>query len=303
MHLNELTAYLDSIGEASVSYKRDLMLSSVSTFKIGGKADMGVYPKDKETFCKVLSFMKEKGIRYTVIGNASNVLFSDEGYRGVIVFTSKMAKIRIVEECVFAEAGATLAQISARVLEAGLGGLEFAYGIPGSFGGAVFMNAGAYGGCIEDVLGYAEVYDVNAEKTRRIHASEMKLGYRHSICMDEELIVLSAALTLKKADREDIKSLMDEFSAKRKEKQPLEFPSAGSVFKRPDGYFAGKLIEDAGLKGYTVGGAQVSEKHAGFIINRGGATSCDVINLIEHIKDTVRKRFGVELDCEIRYIG
>lgn len=302
MSIEELTGFLDSRQTDGISYKRDLLLSNYSSFKIGGKADVGIFPKTKEAFCEAINFLENRKMKYTVIGKGSNVLFADEGYRGAIVFTEGLCEIKTGIDTVYAECGASLFSLSSKILSASLSGFEFAYGIPGSVGGAVYMNAGAYGKSISDVLQSAEVYDCRNGRILSLDSEQMDFAYRHSICMDENYTVLSATFKLNKGNSEEIKTAMDEIYARRKDKQPLEYPSAGSVFKRPEGYFAGKLIEDSRLKGFSIGGAQVSEKHAGFIVNKGGASAKDVLSLIKHIRYTVLNNFGVLLECEIRYI-
>ncbi|MBQ3593659.1 MAG: UDP-N-acetylmuramate dehydrogenase [Clostridia bacterium] len=276
-------------------------MASHTSFKVGGPAKVVAVPSDEKQLANVITLCKD--IRYVLIGNGSNVVFSDEGYDGVVILTHGMNRCEIIkkeddEVFVLADAGTTLSALASFAKTNALTGLEFACGIPGSVGGAVFMNAGAYGGEISDVI-----YSVKCLGDEEYVLSEKSdFSYRYSKYMDSKDVILSAVFKLKTGDSEKITALMKENLAKRKEKQPLEYPNAGSVFKRPEGYFAGKLIEDAGLKGYTVGGAQVSEKHAGFIINIGGATAKDIKNLVAYIKNTVKNRFGVDLECEIRFI-
>lgn len=277
-------------------------MSMHTTFRTGGPADIFVLPKDEE-LAEVIKLCKQYDEPYLVIGNGSNLLVSDAGIRGVVIEIGKpMAEIVVEGECIRAGAGAMMSAIATRAAEASLTGFEFASGIPGTIGGAVVMNAGAYGGEIRDVLVSVRVLDREGS-VRELKASELDLSYRHSIVPREGYIILEACLRLEKGDRTAIRSRMEELKELRVTKQPIEFPSAGSTFKRPEGYFAGKLIQDAGLKGYTVGGAQVSEKHSGFVINRGKATSADVRQLILDVQEKVYKEFGVHLETEVKLLG
>ena len=282
-----------------------LPLSSKSSFKIGGKADLAVFPKNASELEYIAAYLKDREIPYIVVGNGSNILFEDEGYRGCVIFTEKMNEVSIDGNRVTAGAGMSLTALASKAKAASLTGLEFAYGIPGSVGGAVVMNAGAYGGQVSDVLESCEVFDAEKCECYTLTKEEAELSYRHSIMSENKnLICISATFTLKEGNRDEIDAVMRDLMQRRVSKQPLEYPSAGSVFKRPaPDLFVGKMIEDSGLKGYTVGGAQVSEKHAGFIINIGGATASDVLGLVEHIKGVIRANYGVELECEIRRVG
>lgn len=247
--------------------------------------------------------MKEKNVPYYIIGNGSNLLVGDLGYRGAIIqIYQKMNQIRTEEEYIYAEAGALLSKIAAEALSKELTGFEFASGIPGTLGGAVMMNAGAYGGEIKQVIQEATVLTKNGEIVTRT-VDEMELAYRSSIFSKNEEIVLSAVLKFEKGKKESIRARMDELKEQRVTKQPLEYPSAGSTFKRPEGYFAGKLIQDAGLRGFQVGGAQVSEKHCGFVINRDHATAADIVSLMEQVSDKVEAQFGVRLEPEVKQLG
>ena len=272
-----------------------------TTFKVGGSARLMVYPKSAEDTAEIVKLCKARGIRLLAIGNGSNLLVSDNGINAcVICFGSDFSDIRLIDnETVFAESGASLMKICRFALENGLSGLEFAYGIPGSCGGAAFMNAGAYGGEMKDVLYKCAHIDENGN-IGFLEGEDMKLSYRHSAYYDNGCIITGLYLKLKKADKKDIKAKMDDLLQRRKDKQPLEYPSAGSTFKRPEGYFAGALIEECGLKGKTVGGAQVSEKHAGFVINIGGATCKDILELCAACSKTVMEKKGVKLEMEIR---
>ena len=274
-----------------------------TTFRIGGPADFFLLPETEEEVLAVLDFCKEKGLPRTVIGNGSNLLVSDAGYRGaVIAIDRNMSEIRVEGNRVIAQAGALLAQLATAAREAGLTGLEFAGGIPGSVGGAVAMNAGAYGGEICDTL--ERIRAIDAEGTLRdVPAKELALSYRTSRVKEEGWIVLEATFALEEGDREEIAARMEELKAARAEKQPLNLPSAGSTFKRPPGNFAGKLIMEAGLAGFAVGGAAVSEKHCGFVVNQGGATADDVYRLIREVTARVRAASGITLEPEVRFLG
>ncbi len=280
--------------------QENLPLAKHSSFKIGGPADLAAFPRTKEELASLLALAKEKNIRTLVVGHASNMLFDDAGFRGLVIFTTAMKTVQWGEDFVEADAGASLTAIAGEAARRGLSGLEFAYGIPATVGGAVYMNAGAYGSEIACTLTESTYYGENGIAARPLE--EHSFSYRKSIYQKSGEIVLSARFSLKKGDAEEIKKLCEDRMAARKEKQPLEFPSAGSVFKRPEGHFAGALIEQCGLKGHRIGGAEVSEKHAGFIINRGGATSRDVLSLIEYIRAEVMKAFGVYLETEVIHI-
>ena len=280
-------------------------LAPHSTFRIGGEARLAAMPDSTERIIDAVKAAKEEELDFIVIGNGSNVLFSDKGYDGLVIFTRYADSVVIKGNRGCADAGAPFTKLAVTVKNAGLTGLEFAYGIPGSVGGAVYMNAGAYNGEASQVVASSTAYDDLTGEVRVISKAEHNFGYRTSVYSQnkDRLTVLSAEFELKEGDSAAIWETMQDLIRRRREKQPLEYPNAGSVFKRPQGYFVGKLITDAGLKGYTIGGAQVSEKHAGFIINRGGATAEDVLRLVEHIQNTVRDQFGVSLECEINFKG
>ncbi|MEE3419514.1 MAG: UDP-N-acetylmuramate dehydrogenase [Lachnospiraceae bacterium] len=281
----------------------DEPMSRHTTFRIGGPCDYFVTPSSLEDTRTLITFLKEEDMSFFVMGNGSNLLVADEGYRGIIVsFGRKLSSIAVKDEEIRAEAGAFLSSIAREALQHSLTGFEFASGIPGSLGGACVMNAGAYGGDMSQVLTAVTAIDREGG-IHRIAAGDLRLGYRHSIFMENDWIVAAADLKLAHGDEDAIRGRMDELREKRQEKQPLEYPSAGSTFKRPEGYFAGKLIMDAGLRGYTVGGASVSEKHCGFIINRGGATSGDVRQLIRDVQKRVYEDAGVELQPEVCFLG
>ena len=278
-------------------------LSLITGFRTGGRAIICT-PEDPEAFARVLRAVRESGIPYRVLGNGTNTFALDRGYEGVVLRTRNAFRgVSAEGETVSAGAGASLAEACRAALDASLTGLEFAYGIPGSLGGAVYMNAGAYGGEMKDVLRSVTVYDCEAGLFRDVDASELELSYRHSLLHERrDLIVTRALLQLKPGDREEIRAAMDDLMGRRIAKQPLEYPSCGSTFKRPEGAYAAKLIEDCGLKGYAVGGAQVSAKHSGFVINRGGATSDDVLAVIDYVRETVLRETGYLLECEIEVL-
>lgn len=281
----------------------DEPMSRHTTFRVGGPADFFVTPKAKEEVRDVIRICKEVGMPYYIIGNGSNLLVSDAGYRGVIVQIYKeMNEVKVEGDLVKAQAGALLSGIAAKALGAELSGFEFASGIPGTIGGACVMNAGAYGGEMKDVLESVTVL-TGEGKIIELGRNELELGYRTSVIAKKGYIVLGAVLKLERGDGEKIKTYMDELKEKRVTKQPLEYPSAGSTFKRPEGYFAGKLIEDAGLRGFQVGGAQVSEKHCGFVINRDHATAADIMELMRQVQIRVKENSGVDLEPEVKRLG
>ena len=275
-----------------------------TTFRAGGCADVFVTPQSITEAADIVRLLLAQNAEYTVIGNGSNLLVSDNGYRGCIVcMGNETGNINVRDNTITAGAGALLSRIANTAYEKGLAGLEFASGIPGTLGGAVVMNAGAYGKEMKDVIESVNLLDAKTGGTVIFSGEDMKFDYRTSVVKEHPYIVLEATLKLEEGNREDIKEQMDELAKRRKEKQPLEFPSAGSTFKRPEGYFAGKLIEDAGLKGCRIGGACVSEKHSGFVVNKGGATASDIIKLIKKIRMTVNEKFGVMLEPEVVILG
>lgn len=281
---------------------KDEPMSRHTTFRIGGPADYFVCP-DREQIAEVLAVAKKCGMAITVIGNGSNLLVGDKGIRGLVVeIGSAMNQIMVDKNHITAGAGALLSQVAAKAAAAELGGMEFAAGIPGSVGGAVTMNAGAYGGEMKDILRAVTVLTPEGE-SKTLDVSEMDLSYRHSCVPEQQYIVLEAEIELGYKPEEEIRAQMEELRNKRIEKQPLEYPSAGSTFKRPEGYFAGKLIMDAGLRGYRVGDAQVSEKHCGFVINRKNASAQEVRQLMQDVQDKVKAQFGVMLEPEVKMLG
>ena len=288
---------------AGIAYKENEPLAAHCTFKIGGPARLFVQPADRAQLCRAVALCKAQGVRYYLLGNGSNILFADEGYDGAVLDISSMQDaVEVHGTQLTAGAGVRLSALCKTALEHGLTGLEFAYGIPGTVGGAVYMNAGAYGGEMKQVV--ERVHFLEADGTPGVMSGEdLAFGYRKSAFMGTKRIITSAELRLESGAEAEITAKMEDFMRRRREKQPLELPSAGSVFKRPEGYFAGVLIEQCGLKGFAVGGACVSEKHAGFIVNKGGATCADVEALIRAIQDTVFQATGVELEPEIRRIS
>ena len=295
--LEEIRAALPEL----VVYQKEPMKKH-TTFRVGGPADLYVCPK-KQELPVILGLAKKKGLAVTVIGNGSNLLVGDKGIRGLVIEVgAHMNEVEVQGNILRAQAGALLSQVAAKAAAAGLGGMEFAAGIPGSMGGAVTMNAGAYGGEMKDVIRQVTVLTPECEQ-KVLSREELDLSYRHSCIPKNHFLVLEAELSLMPAPEQEIRAKMAELREKRVEKQPLEYPSAGSTFKRPEGYFAGKLIMDAGLRGYAVGDAQVSEKHAGFIVNTGTATTDDIINLMDFCKKTVYEKFGVMIEPEVRITG
>ncbi len=283
--------------------KRDEPMRYHTTFAIGGPAELFLLPKTAEDLAAAISVLKKREVPFLLLGNGSNMLVSDNGVKGAVVCTSELNKISVGKNGkIIAEAGALLAGIARKAQRSGLTGFEFAGGIPGSLGGAIFMNAGAYDGQMALVTEQTTYLDEKGE-FRELLGDEHKFDYRRSIFKEHpDWTIVRSTLRLKDGDPAKILDKMNDFSQRRRDKQPLNYPSAGSTFKRPKGYFAGQLIQDAGLKGVSVGAAQVSEKHAGFLINRGGASFNDMIGLIEKVQKTVREKFGVDLECEVRII-
>ena len=293
--------FCDLLGEDRVFTEE--AMSQHTTFKIGGPADYFLMPDKGEDVGRVIKICKEKEIPYFILGNGSNLLVGDGGYRGAVIqIYRNMSSVTVEGNEITAQAGALLSAVAAAAKNASLTGFEFAGGIPGTIGGAVVMNAGAYGGEMKDVL--TEVTVMNAEgDIFTLPTEELELGYRTSIIKTAGYIVLVAKIRLKEGDPEVIRETMKDLTIRRTTKQPLEYPSAGSTFKRPEGYFAGKLIMDSGLAGYQVGGAQVSEKHCGFVINAGDATARDVRTLMDNVRDIVYKKYGVTLEPEVKFLG
>jgi UDP-N-acetylmuramate dehydrogenase len=297
----KVEAYARESGEG-ISVLADEPMSRHTSFRIGGPAGLFLAPASREALSFLIRAAAEEGVRTFILGNGSNVLFDDAGFDGAVVATGAFDEIRIEGCAIAAGAGASLSSVCKAARDASLTGLEFAYGIPGSVGGAAVMNAGAYGGEISSVLETSESLDPRTGEIRSLTLPQHRFGYRDSVYRHENRIVLSVRFRLAEGNEDEITAKMNDFAGRRVAKQPLEYPSAGSVFKRPEGRFVGQMVEESGLKGYRIGGAEVSEKHAGFIVNRGGATSSDVLALAEHIRETVRRNYGVELECEIIHV-
>lgn len=283
-------------------------LSAHTTFRIGGPAAYYLIPENRDEVSEALDFAKEKGLPFYVLGRGSNMLFDDEGYPGVIVEIGRgMERMSVEKELdetvrVVAQAGITMSSMAMQLAEAGLTGFEFAGGIPGTLGGGITMNAGAYGGEIRDCIQDATVM-TESGGILVLTRDQLELGYRTSVIQHERYLILEGSFLFKRGEKEEILARMRELNQRRRDKQPLEYPSAGSTFKRPEGYFAGKLIEDAGLRGYRVGDAQVSEKHCGFVVNRGNATAAEVRQLIRDVQEQVQEKFQVRLEPEVRIIA
>lgn len=283
--------------------KVDEPMKNHTTFRVGGPADIFVMPRTPDEVRRIVDLCNQENEPYYILGNGSNLLVSDQGYRGVIIqLYREMNRIELEGDIVKAQAGALLSAVANRALEAELTGFEFAAGIPGTLGGACVMNAGAYGGEMKDVLKEVTVLTPEGTMTA-IPGDELELGYRTSIIAKKGYIVLEAKIQLKHGEKDAIKAIMDDLKERRVSKQPLEYPSAGSTFKRPEGYFAGKLIQDAGLRGFQVGGAQVSEKHCGFVINKEHATANDITELMRQVSEKVEEQSGVRLEPEVKRLG
>ena len=301
MNLNFYNRMMDIIDEKRIY--TDEPMKKHTTFRVGGNADFFVIPKTVEEVKQTIMLCVEQDMPYYILGNGSNLLVGDKGYRGVVIQIYKeMNNVFVDGQKIKVQAGALLSKIGSVALEAGLTGFEFAAGIPGTMGGAVVMNAGAYGGEMKDVLEEVTVLTKEGE-VLILSKEQLDMGYRTSVVAKKDYIVLKATIALELGDRDAIKARMDELKVQRTTKQPLEFPSAGSTFKRPEGYFAGKLIQDAGLRGFQVGGAQVSEKHCGFVINKGDATAADIVELMKQVSERVKEKFGVELEPEVKILG
>ena len=298
----EYKAFEEFCDLSKIEYCKNESMKLHTSFKIGGEADLFVTVHTEKELREVIIKAKSLGIPYFVLGKGSNLLVSDKGIEGIVINLSFLDSISVDGECIKAGAGATLAAVCNVALEHSLSGLEFAFGIPGSVGGAIYMNAGAYGGEMSHTVVSAE-YITDDGEIKTVSIEDMELGYRTSIFKKGGMIVTSVTFKLESSDNAEIKAKMCDFIERRKSKQPLEYPSAGSTFKRPEGYFAGALIEKNGLKGRSVGAAQVSEKHAGFVINTGEATCSEVLKLIDEIKKTVKDADNVELETEVIFVG
>lgn len=277
-------------------------LSDYTTFRVGGPAEILAKPQTEEALCSLLDWVKSEAVPFLLIGNGSNLLVRDGGFDGLVIHIGNaLGDVRMEGNCLIAQAGALLSKVATVAADNSLAGMAFAHGIPGSLGGAVYMNAGAYGGEMSQIIEWVRVWTPDGVK--KWNVDEMGFGYRHSRLMEENAVVLAACLKLQVGEREAIRSQMKELMQQRKSKQPLEYPSAGSFFKRPQGHFAGALIENAGLKGFTIGGAQISEKHAGFLINHNHATAADVLNVMRAVQEKVFEETGVQMENEVRIVG
>ncbi len=278
-------------------------MSRHTTFRVGGPADCLIAVENGSQLQKLQEYLGKVEIPFVVLGNGSNVLVSDKGYRGIVLqISDKMNQIRVVGSTIIAQAGALLSQVARVAMEHGLTGLEFASGIPGTVGGGVVMNAGAYGGEMSQVVCKVTAAKQDGE-ILELDNETMEFGYRYSTIRNHPIIVTEVTFSLQEGDREQIKATMEDLASRRREKQPLEYPSAGSTFKRPEGHFAGKLIMDAGLRGFQIGGAKVSDKHCGFVINTGNATAADVMDVIQEVRAIVKDKFNVELEPEVVFLG
>ena len=301
MDIKQFSQLLQTKLPQNIIFENEIM-KNYTTFRIGGKADVIVKPTSYEEVSTAVKLCKENNIPYYILGNGSNLLVADEGYRGVIIqIYNGLDEVIVEGNKITAQAGALLSKIATKAMENSLTGLEFAHGIPGTLGGAVVMNAGAYDGEMKNVLVTCDVLDEEGNIVTLTN-EQLELGYRTSIIQKKNYIVLGATMQLEKGNQEEIKAYMKDLMKRRRDKQPLDKPSAGSTFKRPVGYFAGKLIMDSNLRGYQVGGAMVSEKHCGFVVNADGATCKDVETLIKHVQEVVKEKFQVELEAEVKIL-
>jgi len=293
--------YIDIIKPIHPNVLQEEPLSRHTSFRVGGPAELLVKTENSKEFVFLVETCKKHNIPFVVLGDGSNTLVSDNGLRGVVICTNRMNDIQILDNNrISAQAGAKLSKVAEVACNTGLAGFEFASGIPGTVGGAIYMNAGAYDGTVGE---FCESVTLLGEDVFTKAGSEMEFGYRKSYAQNTGLIILDATFALSPGNPEDIRNKMKELNNRRRQTQPLEYPSAGSTFKRPEGYFAGKLIQDSGLKGFSIGGAQISEKHAGFVINTGGATATDIYNLIKEVQKRVYENFGVHLETEVKLLG
>ena len=294
--------YTDFLDTKNIEYRLNEPMCRHTTFRIGGEASYYVLPKTEEEFISAFESAYESEMPVFVCGNLSNIVFADEGFDGAVIDTRMMNSLLVEGNLILAQAGATLTSVSRLALERGLTGLEFSYGIPGTVGGGVFMNAGAYGGQLSDVTVKVRAYDIASKRIVELNREECEFSYRHSIFSEGNMLILSAVFSLESGERESIRILMNERMQARRDMQPLELPSAGSVFKRPEGYFVGKMMDDLGLKGLRVGGIEVSRKHGGFMVNVDNGTCADLIALISTVKERVYAAYGVTLECEIGFV-
>lgn len=302
--MNNTEKIISGAEKAGIEYRLNAPMSEYTSFKTGGPADVLILPKNEPELRRVLSLCYDEEIRPFIFGNGSNLLVSDDGIRGVSVrLASNFDEIRLLnDDMIFCTAGTKLAKLCNFALENSLTGLEFAYGIPGTAGGAAYMNAGAYGGEMKDVLVSCNHLDYSGNPGR-LNGEQLGLSYRRSAYTDKYFVITGITVKLQKGDKDEINAKMKDILQRRVDKQPLDLPSAGSFFKRPEGYFAGALIEQCGLKGFSVGGAQVSEKHAGFVVNKGGATTAEIMELGRAVSEKVLNETGVKLEMEVKYIG
>ncbi len=298
-----MKALLEALRAQGITVRENCLLSVYSSFRVGGVARAIALPDTRERLLETLNLARASGIRFSVFGNASNVVFADDGYNGLVIFTGECKSYYLHDGCIYADAGLSLGKLAMLACERNLSGGEFLFGIPGTVGGGVFMNAGAFGGSMADICIASDYWNAETGEVCRLLGADHAFGYRTSAYeAHPEWVLLGAYFSFEFGDATDIRARMEDYLGRRRTTQPLEYPSAGSVFKRPEGHFAGKLIEDCGLKGCTVGGAQVSVKHAGFIVNVGGATAADIRALVSHIQRTVESATGVSLECEIRFV-
>ncbi len=301
--MNSVASIKKKLDEIGVSYLEDEPMAAHTTFRIGGPALLYIRPRSVEELVAAVRLFQDTNMPITIVGKGSNLLVSDAGYPGVILSTESMTEISICENVVTCAAGASVTAAAVAARDGELSGMEFLYGIPGSAAGAVFMNAGAYGGQIADILSSSIYYDMETGVLSTLAGTDHAFDYRYSIYRQyKKWIILSASFALQPGKESEIRGVMEDFIQRRRSKQPLEYPSAGSVFKRYPGRYTGQMIDECGLKGKRIGGAQVSEKHAGFIINKGGATAEDVLRLVDVIREAVLQKFGVEIECEIIYL-
>ena len=293
----------DLLSADGIDVKKEHPLAPHSSFRVGGNARLAAFPKSLSELICVLRHARATAVRFSVFGNASNVVFPDGGFDGLVVFTGACRNVEIQDKTIISSCGASMTRVASLACENGLSGAEFMHGIPGTVGGGVYMNAGAFEGCIAQICTQTTYWNKTTGEISTFEGDAHNFGTRTSVyAQNDDYVLLEARFVLKEDDKTAIRARMDDFMARRKSSQPLEYPSAGSVFKRPVGHFAGKLIQDCGLKGYTIGGAQVSKKHAGFIINIGGATADDIDRLAEYVKNTVYAQTGVLLEREIQFV-
>lgn len=296
------TRTIEALRELKIEYGENTPLAAYTSFRIGGPARIAVFPKSRDQAVRVFDLLREENIRILVLGNGTNMLVSDKGFDGAAVILTGLRGLSVNGDTITSDAGVPLTKMSIEASKLSLTGMEFAYGIPGTVGGGVYMNAGAYGGDMSQVVVRSEYYDLSTGKYGVLEGDGHGFAYRRSAYTDTDLVILSVTVKLKCGDREEITATMNDLMSRRREKQPLDMPSAGSTFKRGNGFITAQKIDEAGLKGMRIGGAQVSTKHAGFIVNLGDATASDVLALIEAVKDEIRKKFGLELECEVKYV-